>query len=284
MASIYILSLSCPDKIGIVASVSTFLAVQRCNILSSAQFGDTSSRRFFLRIHFECPDDGPSYESLEQLFTGVAATFSMHWSLCDATGIARLVVMVSRLGHCLHDLLYRCATKAIPADIVAIISNHRDMAPVAEQYGIPYHYLPVTPENKTEQEDAASRLVTKAQGDAIILARYMQILSPAFVTRHEGTIINIHHSFLPSFKGASPYNQAFGRGVKLIGATAHYVTADLDEGPIIEQDVARVDHSAHPEELAAVGRDVECRVLARAVKAHVEHRILLNGHKTVVFS
>lgn len=283
MPASYILTLSCPDRIGIVATVSTFLAVQRCNILSSAQFGDTHSLRFFLRIHFECPDDGPGPDELDQLFSGVAATFNMEWELHDAAKHGRLLIMVSRFGHCLHDLLYRCATKAIPADVVAIVSNHEDMAQVAKQYAIPYHHLSVSTENKAEQEAEVSRLYDDLNADTIILARYMQILSEEFTARHSGHVINIHHSFLPSFKGASPYQQAFGRGVKLIGATAHYVTADLDEGPIIEQDVARVDHAAGPEELVAVGRDVESLVLARAVKAHVEHRILMNGHKTVIF-
>jgi formyltetrahydrofolate deformylase len=284
MANSYILTLSCPDKIGIVASVSTFLAVQRCNILDSAQFGDARSNRFFLRIHFTCPDDGPSCAALESLFAGVAATFDMRWSLAKADTLCRLVIMVSRYGHCLHDLLYRCSTKAIPAEVAAVISNHNDLAPVARHYDIPFYHLPVSAEIKAQQESKVSELVRELSGDVIILARYMQILSPEFTARHSEKIINIHHSFLPSFKGASPYQQAFDRGVKLIGATAHYVTAALDEGPIIEQDVARVNHSAGPEELAAVGRDVECQVLARAVKAHVEHRALLNGNKTVIFS
>ncbi len=283
MPASYILTLSCPDRIGIVATVSTFLAVQRCNILDSAQFGDPHSQRFFLRIQFESPEDGPGPEELDRLFAGVAAAFGMEWALHDANRHSRLLVMVSRFGHCLHDLLYRCATRAMPADIVGIVSNHEDMAPVAGQYGIPYFHLPVTPDTKETQEAEISRLYGELQADAVTLARYMQILSEAFTARHSGRIINIHHSFLPSFKGASPYQQAFSRGVKLIGATAHYVTADLDEGPIIEQDVARVDHAAGPEELAAVGRDVESLVLARAVKAHVEHRVLMNGHKTVVF-
>jgi formyltetrahydrofolate deformylase len=283
MSAAYILTISCPDRIGIVATVSTFLAVQQCNILDSAQFGDEHSRRFFLRIHFQSPAGGPGRQELERLFAGIAAPFNMEWELYDATGRNRLLILVSSRGHCLHDLLYRCSTRALQADVAAIISNHADMAPVAGQYGIPYHHLPVTAGNKAGQESAVSGLAAELGVHTIILARYMQILSPEFVAGHAGHIINIHHSFLPSFKGASPYQQAFGRGVKLIGATAHYVTADLDEGPIIEQDVARVDHSAGPEELAAVGRDVECQVLARAVKAHVEHRVLLNGRKTVVF-
>ena len=283
MSASYILTLSCPDRIGIVATVSTFLAVQQCNILDSAQFGDTHSRHFFLRMHFQSPDNGPGRQELDRLFAGIAAPFNMEWQLHDATAHNRLLIMVSRFGHCLHDLLYRCATRALQADVAAIVSNHADMAPVAEHYGIPFHHLPVSPQSKQEQETAVSALVSDLHVDTIVLARYMQILSPEFAARHAGSIINIHHSFLPSFKGASPYQQAFGRGVKLIGATAHYVTADLDEGPIIEQDVARVDHSSGPDELAAVGRDVESQVLARAVKAHVEHRVLLNGHKTVVF-
>ena len=283
MSAPYILTLSCPDRIGIVATVSTFLAVQQCNILDSAQFGDEHSQQFFLRIHFQSPDNGPSRQELERLFAGIAAPFNMEWNLYDAAGRNRLLIMVSRFGHCLHDLLYRCATQALQADVAAIVSNHGDLASVAGQYGIPFHHLPVTDLDKTGQEAAVSALAAELGVHTIVLARYMQILSPEFAARHAGRIINIHHSFLPSFKGALPYQQAFARGVKLIGATAHYVTADLDEGPIIEQDVARVDHSAGPEELAAMGRDVECQVLARAVKAHVEHRVLLNGFKTVVF-
>lgn len=283
MPSPYILTISCPDRIGIVATVSTFLAVQRCNILDSAQFGDPDTGRFFLRIHFEMPDDGPGRPELERLFEGVAGTFAMQWQLHDAHRKSRILLLVSRFGHCLNDLLYRCTAGGLAAEIPAIVSNHTDFERIATMHDIPFHHLPVTKENKPEQEAQISQLVADLNIDVVVLARYMQVLSPAFCQRHSGRVINIHHSFLPSFKGASPYKQAFARGVKLIGATAHYVTENLDEGPIIEQDVARVDHANLPDDLAAVGRDVECVVLARAVRYHVEHRVLLNGHKTVVF-
>lgn len=283
MSSPYILTISCPDRIGIVATVSTFLAVQQCNIIDSAQFGDRDSNRFFLRIHFETPADGPGRPELERLFAGVAGTFDMNWALHDASRKARLVIMVSRFGHCLNDLLFRCQTGTLQAEIPAIISNHRDFERIAEMHDIPFHYLPVTKETKEEQEAAVIRVIDEAQADAVVLARYMQVLSPEFCGRYPGRVINIHHSFLPSFKGASPYHQAFARGVKIIGATAHYVTENLDEGPIIEQEVARVDHSHMPADLVNVGRDIECLVLSRAIKYHVEHRVLLNGHKTVVF-
>lgn len=283
MPKSYILTLSCPDRLGIVAEVSNFLANNNCNILDSAQFGDRHSQNFFLRIHFSCPQNDHNGADFLSLFSPLAENFNMNWNICDAKKKSRLLLMVSRFGHCLHDLLYRFNTGSILAEAVAIISNHMDMEHIAKAYNIPYYYLPVSAKNRKEQEAEISNLFTELEADSIILARYMQILSEDFATRYRGKIINIHHSFLPSFKGASPYSQAFARGVKLIGATAHYVTADLDEGPIIEQDVIRVDHALDPEDLAAVGRDVESLVLARAVKAHVERRILLNGQKTVVF-
>ncbi len=283
MASPYILTISCPDRIGIVATVSTFLAVQRCNILDSAQFGDRESKRFFLRIHFEMPADGPGRPELERLFAGVAGTFDMEWQLFDAGCTARILVLVSRFGHCLNDIMFRCETGALNATIPAIVSNHHDFQRIAEMHDIPFHYLPISKENKAEQEECIAKIIEEQAIDLVVLARYMQILSPEFCARFKGRVINIHHSFLPSFKGASPYHQAFARGVKLIGATAHYVTENLDEGPIIEQEVARVDHSHMPDDLVAVGRDVECLALARAVRFHIEHRVLLNGSKTVVF-
>lgn len=282
MAS-YILIISCPDRIGIVATVSTFLAVQQCNILDSAQFGDPDTGRFFLRVHFQTINDAPSRRQLHDMFAGVAAPFHMDWHLYDAGRQDRLLVMVSKYGHCLNDLLFRCEVGGMPAQIAAVVSNHEDMRQVAEHRGVPYYCLPVTRENKAEQEAALRAIMEEQRIDTVVLARYMQILSSDFCADHEGRIINIHHSFLPSFKGAKPYRQAYQRGVKLIGATAHYVTASLDEGPIIEQDVARVDHACSPDDLTATGRDVESLVLARAVKAHTEHRVLLNGGKTVVF-
>lgn len=283
MSATYILTIACPDKIGIVATVSTFLAVQQCNIIDSAQFGDRETNRFFLRVHFATPEGGPGRPELEHLFAGVAGTFNMEWALHDATKKAKLVVMVSKFGHCLNDLLFRCQTGALQAEIPAIISNHRDFERIAEMHEIPFHYLPVTKDNKEEQEAQVMGIIDNAKADAVILARYMQILSPAFCNAYPGRVINIHHSFLPSFKGASPYHQAHARGVKLIGATAHYVTEKLDEGPIIEQEVARVTHAHSPEDLIHLGRDVECLALSRAISYHVEHRVLLNGHKTVVF-
>lgn len=279
----YILTISCPDRIGIVATVSTFLAVQRCNILDSAQYGDPVSARFFLRVHFETPTEGPSRSELDRLFAGIAAPFDMDWHLYNADQPDRLLILVSRYGHCLNDLLYRCSVQSLPATVVAIVSNHADMERAAAQHDIPFYHLPISKENKEEQEERMRTLIRDLNIDTLVLARYMQILSPALCSDFLGKIINIHHSFLPSFKGAAPYQQAYQRGVKLIGATAHYVTATLDEGPIIEQDVARVDHACTPELLAARGRDVESQVLARALKAHTEHRVLLNGSKTVVF-
>ena len=283
MPSAYILTIACPDRIGIVATVSTFLAVQQCNIIDSAQFGDPDTRRFFLRIHFEMPDDGPGRPELERLFAGVAAPFDMQWELHDAGRKSRLMIMVSRFGHCLNDLLFRCSTGTLQAEITAIVSNHADFERIAEMHGIPFHHLPVTKDTKREQEAAVAQVIEDTRSDVVVLARYMQVLSAEFCSRYPGRIINIHHSFLPSFKGASPYHQAYARGVKLIGATAHYVTENLDEGPIIEQEVSRVDHAHLPDALVNVGRDVESLVLSRAVRYHVEHRVLLNGHRTVVF-
>ncbi len=278
----YILTISCPDKRGIVAAVSIFLAEQSCNILDSAQYGDAESGLFFMRVHFEGEEGAPALEGLREAFSNVGARFAMHWEIGEGKRRSRLAIMVSRFGHCLHDLVYRCETGAMQADICAIISNHRDFEGFAAAHGFPFHYLPVNPENKAGQEDALIGILEELDADLVVLARYMQVLSPALCEWLAGRCINIHHSFLPSFKGAAPYRQAHARGVKLIGATAHYVTPNLDEGPIIEQGVERVDHSYSPEDLAALGRDVESVVLARAVRYHVERRVLLNGNKTVV--
>ncbi len=279
----HVLTLSCRDRVGIVAAVSGFLAERRCNIVDSQQFGDPSTGRFFMRVHFVAQDAGTALIDLYDAFSAVGNEFEMTWQLHDTTERCRTLLMVSKLGHCLNDLLYRWQTGALHVEIPAIVSNHTDFEPLAKAYDVPFHYLPVTPDNKARQEAALLELIDSYDVDLVVLARYMQILSDELCTRMDGRIINIHHSFLPSFKGARPHHQAHERGVKLIGATAHYVTAHLDEGPIIEQEVARVDHTFSPQRLAAVGRDVEAVALARAVHWHAEHRVLLDGAKTVVF-
>ncbi len=280
----YILTLSCKDVRGIVAAVSSFLAEQFGFIIESAQFGDASTGTFFMRVEFATEVGAPDGELLRRRFREqIGERFSMQWQINDKHTKSRVLVMVSKYGHCLNDLLHRHATGQLPIDIPAIVSNHKDWEHVAKWHGIPFHYLPVEAGGKEAQETAVLALVQQHHIDVVVLARYMQILSPSMCKALAGRAINIHHSFLPSFKGARPYAQAFDRGVKLIGATAHYVTTDLDEGPIIEQEVARVDHTNQPEDLAAIGRDIECAVLARALKFHIEHRVLLNGRKTVVF-
>jgi formyltetrahydrofolate deformylase len=279
----YILVLSCPDATGIVFAVAGFLAERGCNITSSAQYGDKESGLFFMRVSFSSPEHGPDQQALEAAFAGLAARFKMHWQLHDESMRPRVLILVSRFGHCLNDLLYRYRIGALKMAIPAIVSNHRDFYQLAASYDIPFHHLPVNAASKGQQEVKLKALIEEEGVDLVVLARYMQVLSPGLCRQLEGRMINIHHSFLPSFRGARPYHQAHARGVKLIGATAHYVTEELDEGPIIEQDVARVDHAMTPDDLAAVGRDVESSVLARAVKYHVERRVLINGRKTVVF-
>ncbi len=278
----YVLTLSCPDRPGIVAAVSGALAERDCNIVESQQFGDRSTGRFFLRIQFDAPD-GLDDGELRAAFGALAPEFALDWRLYDRAVRCRVLILVSRHGHCLNDLLYRQRSGLLDVDIVGVASNHPDMRPLTQSYGIDYHHLPVTAETRAAQEAEILALVEHYQADLVVLARYMQVLSDDFCGKLPGRIINIHHSFLPSFKGARPYHQAHDRGVKLIGATAHYVTPRLDEGPIIEQEVARVDHTHGPEELMAVGRDMECLALARAVRWHAEHRILLNAERTVVF-
>ena len=282
-SSTYILSLSCPDRRGIVAAVSGFLAQSDCFITESADFGDPLSGRFFQRTVFRTDGAKPSRNTLEEQFEIIARRFDMDWHLHDAQRKARLVVMVSKFGHCLNDLLYRYRTGALPVEIAAVVSNHDDFQPLVDWHGIRFRHWPVIDGNKSEVEDRLLGLIEEEKIDLVVLARYMQVLSPVLCERLNGKAINIHHSFLPSFKGARPYHQAHLRGVKLIGATAHYVTTDLDEGPIIEQAVERIDHTHTPDEMVAIGRDIENVVLARAIKLHVEHRVLLNGHKTVVF-
>ena len=280
-AATHALRISCPDKVGIVAAVSTLLARLECNIEDSNQFSDHASGTFFLRITANVPDG--RFEALSAGVADMAGAFDMTWSLHDLSQKPRVLVLVSKHDHCLNDLLYRLSIGAIPAEIAAIVSNHETTRRLAEVYSAPFHYLPVTADSKAEQERRLSALIGSCRADLVVLARYMQILSPRLCALLKGRAINIHHSFLPSFKGARPYHQAFERGVKIIGATAHYVTAELDDGPIIEQDVARVDHAMPPEDLVALGRDIEAQVLARAVKLHVEHRIFLAGQRTVVF-
>ncbi len=278
----FVLTLSGPDRMGIVASVASFLLGHECNIVESAQFGDSATMQFFMRVSFDSAR-ATTAARLSDDFAAVGQRFSLQWAIHDTAIKPRLLIMVSKFGHCLNDLLYRHRIGALPVEIPAIVSNHADFHRLAAQSDIPFHHWPVTPENKQRQEEQLLQIVQKERCDLVVLARYMQILSAATCAQLAGRAINIHHSFLPSFQGAKPYQQAHDRGVKLIGATAHYVTADLDEGPIIEQDVARVDHSMSVEDCAGVGRDVECAVLARAVHWHVEHRILLNGNRTVIF-
>ncbi len=276
----WVLSLSCPDRPGIVAAVAGLLASHGGNITESKQFGDAMSGLFFMRVQVE--STAPEAD-LRAALDALAGEFSMTWRLDVAGRPMRTVVMVSKAAHCLHDLLFRRQSEGLPVDIAAVVSNHEDLRGVAEFYGIPFHHVPVTPDTKAAAEARLLELVDELDVELVVLARYMQILSDDLCRRLAGRIINIHHSFLPSFKGARPYAQAHDRGVKLIGATAHYVTGDLDEGPIIEQDVERVDHSHRVEDLVALGQDVERRALARAVRWHAEHRVLLDGHRTIVF-
>ena len=282
----YILTLSCPDQMGVVHTVSGFLFERGGNIIDSAQFNDTDSDRFFMRVNFEERRSDIDLVTLKTEFAPIAERFDMDWQLVDEAAKPRLMIMVSKIGHCLNDLLFRHKSGNLPVDIAAIVSNHPDFYQLAASYNIPFHHFPLlggSAEQKAEQERRVLEVFHQQNIDFVVLARYMQILSNDMCQALNGRAINIHHSFLPSFKGAKPYHQAFAKGVKLIGATAHFVTADLDEGPIIEQDIARVDHSMTPEELTAIGRDVECVTLARAVKWHAEHRVLLNGKQTVVF-
>ncbi|KVN36031.1 formyltetrahydrofolate deformylase [Burkholderia pyrrocinia] len=287
----FILKLSCPDRHGIVHAVSGFLFERGNNIIDSAQFGDSRTGEFFMRVHFDQDGNGAdattALDALRAQFAPLAEQFAMRWELHDAAVKPRVVIMVSKIGHCLNDLLFRYRTGQLPIEIPAIVSNHKEFYQLAASYDIPFHHFPLVGGSsdaaKAAQEARVLEVIDEHQADLVVLARYMQILSQNMCERLAGRAINIHHSFLPSFKGAKPYYQAFDRGVKLIGATAHYVTTDLDEGPIIEQEVERVDHSMTPDQLTAIGRDVECVTLARAVKWHVEHRIVLNGTKTVVF-
>lgn len=280
----YVLTLSCRDVIGIVAAVSTFLRDHDGFIIESAQYGDLSTGNFFMRTEFQAGEKTPSHKELREIFgKTVGGPFNMDWQLHDREQKMRVLVMVSGHGHCLNDIMHRHLTGTLPIEIPAVVSNHEDFRDIIEWHKIPYHYLPVNKDNKRQQEQQVEALVEREEIDLVVLARYMQILSKELCTFLEGRCINIHHSFLPSFKGARPYQQAYDRGVKLIGATSHYVTPDLDEGPIIEQSVERVDHTYSMQDLMAVGRDIENTVLSRAIKYHIEHRVLINGNKTVVF-
>ena len=279
----YVLTITCPDATGLVAAVSGFLREQNCFIDQSFQFGDPATSRFFLRAVFTPGAGAAPVATIEQRFAAIGAKFAMEWQCVPADRKPRVLIAVSRFGHCLNDLLHRWETGQIPIDVVGVMSNHEDMRRLVEWHGLPYHYLPVTAATKATQESSWLRMVDDLKIDFVVLARYMQILSTEACEYLTGRCINIHHSFLPSFKGAKPYQQAYDRGVKIIGATAHFVTSTLDEGPIIEQAVDRVDHTHSPADLVAIGRDLETVVLARAVRWHAERRVLLNGSKPVVF-
>ena len=281
MTTTYILTLSCPDRTGIVHAVSGFLLERGGNIEEAAQYNDHDTGLFFMRVQFAC--DQIRADALREQLGELAKTFQMQWNLHTTAQPMRTVIMVSKEGHCLNDLLFRWKSGLLPLDIRAIVSNHREFYQLAASYNVPFHHTPFTADTKAQVEAKQYEIIQAEGAELVVLARYMQILSDDLCRKLSGRAINIHHSFLPSFKGAKPYYQAHDRGVKLIGATAHYVTADLDEGPIIEQDVARVDHSKTVEDLTTLGRDTESQVLARAVKWHSEHRVLLNGHKTVIF-
>ncbi len=276
----WVLTLSCPDRPGIVAAVAGLIAEHGGNITESQQFGDPETGQFFMRVQVTA---SATYDELASAFAALAPRFAMDWSLDVAGRPLRTLVMVSTAAHCLNDLAFRQRSEGLPIDLVAVVSNHETLRPLADFYGIGFHHLPVTADTKAAAEATLAALVAELDVELVVLARYMQVLSDDFCSRMPGRIINIHHSFLPSFKGARPYQQAHARGVKLIGATAHYVTAALDEGPIIEQDVERVDHTRTVADLVRLGQDVERRALARAVRWHAEHRVLLDGPKTIVF-
>ena len=278
----YVLTVTCKSTRGVVAAISGYLSEKGCNIVDSSQFDDLDTGKFFMRVSF-ISEEGATLAEIKEGFKPIYDRFGMDAQVHDSAVRMKVLLMVSRFGHCLNDLLYRWRIGALPIDIVGVVSNHFEYQKLVVNHDIPFHHIKVTKENKPQAEAQLLELVDQTGTELIVLARYMQVLSDTLCRKMSGRIINIHHSFLPSFKGAKPYYQAFDRGVKLIGATAHYVTSDLDEGPIIEQEVERVDHTMDPEQLTAIGRDVECVALARAVRFHAEHRILLNGHKTVIF-
>lgn len=278
----FVLTVTCPTARGIVAALSGYLAEKGCNIVDSSQFDDLDTARFFMRISF-ISEEGVDRASLLQGLQPIAAKFSMQADIHDAAERMKVMLMVSRFGHCLNDLLYRWKIGALPIEIVGVVSNHFDYQKVVVNHDIPFHHIKVTKDNKPQAEAQLLEIVEQTGTELVVLARYMQVLSDELCRKMSGKIINIHHSFLPSFKGANPYKQAYQRGVKLIGATAHYVTADLDEGPIIEQDTVRVTHAQSPDDYVSLGRDVEAQVLARAIHAHIHHRTFINGNRTIVF-
>ena len=278
----HVLTVKCPSRRGIVAAISTRLAELGCNITDAAQFDDPETGNFFTRVTFRS-ETGADEAAIIAGLQGPADEMQMEWSVRDQAEKMKVLLMVSRFGHCLNDLLYRWQIGALPIDIVGVVSNHLEYQKVVVNHDIPFHHIKVTKENKPEAEAKIMDVIDDTGAELVVLARYMQVLSDQMCQKMSGRIINIHHSFLPSFKGANPYKQAFERGVKLIGATAHYVTADLDEGPIIEQDIVRVTHAQSPQDYVALGRDVEAAVLSRAIHAHIHHRVFLNGNKTVVF-
>ena len=284
MSVSYVLTLSCPDRPGIVAAVSTYLFESGCNVLDAQQFDDITTGNFFMRVVFNPLKEGVTTASMSEGFDAVGKKFAMRWTMRDRATKRRVLLLVSKFDHCLADLLYRWQTGELEMDIVGIISNYPRETFTHLAFGdIPFHHLPITKQTKLEQEGQIAQIVSESGAELVVLARYMQILSDGLAAKLAGKCINIHHSFLPGFKGAKPYHQAHDRGVKLIGATAHFVTSDLDEGPIIEQDVERISHRDTPDDLVRKGRDIERRVLARAMRHHLEDRVILNGRKTVVF-
>lgn len=278
----FILTVSCHSTRGIVAASSSYLAAQGCNIVDSSQFDDLEKGKFFMRVTF-ISEEGATLQKLSKGFAGIREKFAMQANFHDEHERMKVILMVSRFGHCLNDLLYRWRIGALPIDIVAVVSNHPDYQKVIVNHDIPFYHIRLTKETKQQAEQELREIIRQSGAELVVLARYMQVLSEKLCREMEGRIINIHHSFLPSFKGASPYKQAYQRGVKLIGATAHYVTTDLDEGPIIEQDVARITHAQNADDYVSIGRDVEAQVLARAVHAHIQHRTFINGNRVVVF-
>ncbi|WP_454857629.1 formyltetrahydrofolate deformylase [Rhizobium binxianense] len=278
----FVLTVTCKSTRGVVAAISSYLAEKGCNIIDSSQFDDLDTGRFFMRVSFISEESATEAE-IRSGFAPIAARFEMDYDFHDSEQRMKVLLMVSRFGHCLNDLLYRWRIGALPIDIVGVVSNHFDYQKLVVNHDIPFHHIPVTKANKVQAEAHIMEVAEQTGTELIVLARYMQILSDEMCSKMSGRIINIHHSFLPSFKGANPYKQAYQRGVKLIGATAHYVTADLDEGPIIEQDTARITHAQSPEDYVSIGRDVESQVLARAIHAHIHHRTFINGNRTVVF-
>ena len=278
----HVLTLDCPESPGIVHAVSSFLLEHGCDIIDNKQFGERSEGHFFMRVHFASDGDASTAVTLRAAFAPVAEKFAMRWQLERQGAKRKVLIMVSKFGHCLNDLLFRARIGELPMEVVAVVSNHTDHQALAEWHGIPFHHIPVTADTKPQAEARLLELVDDLDVELVVLARYMQVLSDELTRKLDGRAINIHHSFLPSFKGAKPYHQAYARGVKTVGATAHYVNAELDEGPIIAQQVVEVDHTYGPEDLVAAGRDTECKALSNAVRWHCEGRVILQGNRTVV--